>query len=36
MEVPGIRMIREYVRRWKTTITDYVAGRTIYKICTYT
>ena len=34
MEVTGICPIREYMKRRKLEITEYVAGRTIYEIFT--
>ena len=29
LEVTGLWMIREYVRRWQATISDYITGRPI-------
>ena len=34
LEATGVWLIREYIRRRKATIAEYIAGRPIYKICT--
>ena len=36
LEVTGIWTIREYVRMRKAKITEYVAGRKFYELCTGT
>ena len=33
LEVTGIWPIREYVRRWKAKIVEYVAWKPKYEIC---
>ena len=35
LEVIGICPMRYYVQRQKETIAEYIAGRPIYKICTW-
>ena len=34
LDTTGIWSIREYVRRQKSKITEYVAGRPTYNLCT--
>ena len=34
LDTTGICMVREYMRRWQVKISEYGAGRPIYKLCT--